>query len=134
MTETIEAPIETQIEYRQAQKVRLKFEGQEKTFLEVETTLATCRAFFAKHREALAAFEWRCWGWDNEIKFSHYYNEDPKSIAKAFGASGWTREHDRHSCGAINWKKQLDGMTLIIEGAESIKPKLIEEVKFATVD
>lgn len=122
MTATLEN--ETQAIDRNAEK----FREQEKRFIGVELALAKCRAFIEKHRLTLAPFNWSCFGWDNEITFSHYCNE-AKAIARAFGADGWTREHDRWSCGSVDWKKEIDGMFLIIKGAESIKPKLNEQVR-----
>jgi len=107
-----------------------KFIDQEARLVKQEEIVATLRAFFAKHREALAPFVWKCYGWDAKIGFDiGYQNKDAKAIARAFGASGWARKADHYSCGSINWHKTVDGVQLTIEAAESIKPKLIEEVK-----
>lgn len=110
--------------------IDLKFEAQEKRFVENETQIATLREFFKKHRETISPFQWTCYGWnDCKIKFDcNFGNKDQqKQIARAFGATGWTRLSG--TCGQINWHKTVDGCQLIIEGAEHINPKLIEEVK-----
>lgn len=112
-----------------AAMIQEKFSAQENHFKAMERDLVTLREFFVKHHDALAPFVWRCYGWnDCKIVFGAS-GEEAKAIAKAFGASGWTREHDSYSCGSINWHKDIDGCHLKIEGAESIKPRLIEEVK-----
>lgn len=121
-TETIEN--ETQVIDANA----YKFDDQKQQFIIIETALATCRAFIAKHHDTLAPLNWTCYGWCNQIKF-HPWRQEPKEIARAFGSSDWTREYDRYSSEAVNWKKEMDGMLLIIENAESIKRKLNEHVR-----
>jgi hypothetical protein len=114
-----------------------KIESAEENFKKTERCIAALRAFFAKHAAALEQIEWRAYGWnEKEISINHRtWGEnplEPKQIASLFGLDGWTRRHNSGSCGAVNWLKELDGCTLIIENAESIKPKLIETVKFHT--
>ena len=134
MTEIIEENNETrtpeQIEAdKKAAIINQKFEQQESHFQAMERDLVTLRAFFAKYRENLSPFEWRCYGW-NDCKITFCANgDDARKIAKAFGANGWIREPDNYSCGSINWLKTVDKCILKIEGAESIKPRLIKEVK-----
>lgn len=111
--------------------VQMKFDDQEARFVELESNISVLRAFIAKHRETLAPFHWSCYGYDKSITFWGGMSNDAKSVARAFGADGWTREHSGVSCGSVNWKKPLDGVVLLIEAAENIKPKLIESVKIS---
>lgn len=131
-TETLVLQVEqTQEQIEAANKLAIieqKFSDQEQQFVKLELAIATLRRFMVKHHDTLAPFRWKAYGWDTEIKFDTY-NDAPKEIAKAFGSNGWTRKHDRFSCGSINWEKEVDGCKLIIECAENIKPKLIDEVK-----
>lgn len=130
MNTSIEATTDTEVVNSALAEIEQKFTDQESQLVKQEQIVATLRAFFAKHREALSPFAWKCYGWDIEITFVvGYQNKDAKPIARAFGAGGWARKSDRYSCGSINWHKTVDGVNLIIEAAESIKPKLIEEVK-----
>jgi hypothetical protein len=116
-----------------ALEIKAKFDKQEEHFRQFEKEMAILRKFFEKHRETLSPFGWTCYAWnDLEIKFGRYdFNgcKDPKAIARAFGADGWTRKHNRSACGAIDWFKVVDGVILTIEDAENIKPKLIDNVK-----
>lgn len=116
-------------------KPKSKIEDAEETFAKTESCIAALRAFFSKHAASLEQFSWRAYGWnDKEITVdSHQYGEKrltPKEIAALFGLDGWVRQHSTFACGAIDWVKHLDGCVLKIENAESIRPKLIEEVKF----
>lgn len=108
-----------------------KFTNQEARFVELEQTIATCRAFMEKHKETLAPFEWSMFGYDPSCTFYSWNQPEgyPKNIAKAFGADGWTRVHDPHTCGSVNWLKQIDGITITLKEAENIKPTLRTEVK-----
>jgi hypothetical protein len=116
----------------QPDKIAEKFAKQERHFLDLEENIRIGREFFAKHVDALAPFEWTYYGWDREVTFVRYCKDkDAKAIARAFGADGWKRKTDGYTCGSINWSKEVDGLTLVIKGAESIMPKLIEEVKLS---
>src|SRR5690242_20275247 len=84
---------------------------QEAKFAETDSTLATCRAFWEKHKENLLKFTYSgFYGWYANIDFSTA-SHTAKEIAKAFGADGWKRHRDEYICGRINWKKELDGVT-----------------------
>lgn len=112
-----------------------EFVEHEKKFEALTAHLATCRAFIAKHGKSLAGVRWSCWGWDPEIKFSKWQNDNITSrrIACLFGHEGWRRVADGFTCGQFNWVKELDGIKLIIEGAESVKPQIKEEVRLSPV-
>lgn len=121
---------EPQINEITPEEIAGKFSGQEAQLVKQEQVAANLRAFFAKHREALSPFVWKCYGWDDEVEFDiGYSNPVAKPIARAFGADGWTRKANSYTCGAINWHKTVDGVRLTIRNAESLKPKLIAEVK-----
>ena len=112
--------------------INKKFDDQEKRFTDTEANLATLRAFFLKHREALSPFTWSCYGWaDTDIDFHcpGWPEQKAKDIARALGADGWTRKRSPHTCGSIDWHKEMDGCHLIIRNAENINPKLVETVK-----
>lgn len=101
------------------------------SFNQTEQALAACRAFIEKHKGTLQQLNgWRAYGFSAKIIFD-YFGQRPPDIAKAFGATGWTRKANQYSCGSIDWHKEMDGMELVIEGAESIKPTLREEVKLS---
>ena len=108
--------------------IRQKFSEQENNLLKQEDTVRKLREFFAKYHDVIAPFRWRCYGWDPTVVFDNY-DHNSKDIARAFGAEGWTRHHDSHSCGSVNWTKTIDGIELRIECAESIQPQLIKEVR-----
>jgi hypothetical protein len=113
-------------------EIQAKFDEQEECFRAQEGYLAILRAFTSKHRDAMAPFHWKAYGWnDTEIAFDiiQYPAQDPKAIARAFGADGWKRVPDGYTCGSINWRKELDGCVLIIKYAENIKPTLREDVR-----
>lgn len=132
MNTTTETPTltEEQIAAKQA-ATAAKFDAQEKNWQSNESDIAHLRSFFQKHHDTIAPFNWLAFGWnDRRITFEGY-DQKPKEIAKAFGATGWTRVHDSYTCGAVNWTKEVDGCFLIIKKAENITPKLIEEVKIA---
>lgn len=112
-----------------------KIQNAERTFAKTEECIAALRAFFAKHAEAMEQINFRAYGWnDKEINIANRaWGQNvlaPKQIAALFGLDGWMRQHNSGACGAVDWVKQLDGCMLVIENAESIKPKLIETVKF----
>ena len=66
------------------QRIKDKFDNQEKEFSEVEARLIMMRAFFKQFRDVLAPFSWVAYGFDEEIKFRYCDgNEDAKAIAKA---------------------------------------------------
>ena len=109
--------------------ISLRFDNQESHFQQIERDFVILRAFFVKYRETLAPLDWNCYGWNDRKIIFCTHGGDAKKIAKAFGSDGWVREHDKYSCGSINWLKTIDGCILKIEGAECIKPRLIEEVK-----
>lgn len=123
--------IETEVQDAAAAEIQKKFDEQEEYFQKTVRTQAVLRAFFEKHRETIAPFKWRAYGWcDTEIEFQSYSKHPmAKEIANAFGKNGWRRVPNRHSCGAIDWRKDLDGCVLIIKTAEQLEPKVIEEVK-----
>ena len=108
------------------------FDRQEARFNELERIVSLCRQFVKDHQEQLSKLKhWYMWGWDTELKVSPAMNGmEAKDIAKLFASEGWEREPDRHSCVSINWKLQINGITVIIEGAENIKPTLKKEVRF----
>jgi hypothetical protein len=130
MNTTTETPTTQETTAKQI-AIEAKFSAQEEYWQKNEQDIARLRAFMARHREAIAPFEWRAYGWNDLKIIFEAHDQKPKEIAKAFGATGWTREHDSYTCGAVNWKKEVDGCFLIIKNAENIKPKLIEEVKIA---
>lgn len=109
------------------------FNEHEKSFDELTAHLATTRAFIAKHATILARVRWSCWGWDPVMKFSKWQEDGVTSrfIARLFGHEGWKRVADGYTCGEFNWVKEIDGMKLIIEGAESLKPQIKDEVKLS---
>jgi hypothetical protein len=130
MNASIKSTTETNVVNSALAEIEQKFIDQEAQLVKQEQIVATLRAFFSKHREALAPFVWNCYGWNTEIKFDlGWRDQKAKDIARAFGADGWTRKVDGYSCGSINWHKSVGGVELTINAAESIKPKLIEEVK-----
>lgn len=103
---------------------------QEKRFSEVENSLATCRAFWAKHRETLLRFSYfGFYGWDEKFGITATDRAHAMEIAKSFGEEGWKREFDSSICGRVNWVKTVDGMEITIHGAEMVKPTLNETVK-----
>jgi len=114
-----------------AEQIKSRFEDQEARFVEIEAGLKILREFFIKHREAIAPFQWTCYGSSLTISFNCAYgNKDKqKEIARAFGSSGWKRVKNEYTCGRIDWKKTVDGVEIEIDCAEQINPKLIEEVK-----
>lgn len=116
-----------------------KIELAEQRFQNTEHRMGVLREFFVKHPKALEQCEWSAYGWvDTEIDIMvKTWGENQltaKQIAALFGPDGWRRQANKHACGSIDWFKALDGCTLKISGAESIAPKLIEEVKFNVVD
>ena len=110
-----------------------KFHSTEQCFRETESDIKASREFIAKHKDALSKFtDWTCYGWSGrELRINLLYSrqQSAKEIAKLFGAEGWRRKPNSHTCGAIDWMKDFDGFQVTIEGAENLKPKLIEEVK-----
>jgi hypothetical protein len=113
-------------------KPQTQFDIIEKRFVEREHDLFKLRAFIDKHRTVLEQLGqcWEAFGYDGKIKFNDNYQgkQEPKLIARLFGADGWTRKPNSYSCGRIDWFKELDGVSLMIANAEQIKP-LITEVK-----
>ncbi len=111
-----------------------KITEAEKNFAKTEHCIAVLRAFFAKHAAALEQIDFRAYGWNDTVVTinNRTWGENPLTptqIAALFGQTGWNRKHSTYTCGAVDWVKELDGCTLTIENAESIKPKLIDEVK-----
>jgi hypothetical protein len=105
-------------------------ERQLLSFAENESTLAKCRAFWDKHQDTLMRFRPdMVYGFLLQCEFPSYAN-DPKEVAKAFGPHGWVRQKNAHTCGVIDWTKEVDGVTLIIRGAEKA-PDLRPEVRIA---
>ena len=99
-------------------------------FRKVETWLMAARNFLAAHADKLEGIDFRCWGWTEEIVFQTWGEvRDPKEMARRFGADGWKREADQHSCGAIHWVKVVDGVRLKVENAERVKPQINETVR-----
>lgn len=94
--DTIQAKIPEQDE-----EIQIKFQRQEQHFETQAALLATLRAFFARHRDAFAPFQWTCYAWYNEIRFdaNDWREQNPKNIARAFGAQlgqGTGRRETRH--------------------------------------
>lgn len=123
-TET--APIQEETKHPHQDQIDL----QEKRFSEVDNALATCRAFWAKHRETLLRFcYFGFYGWDETFGITAMDRAHAMEIAKAFGEEGWKRVFDSSICGRVNWVKTVDGMEITIYGAEMVKPTLNETVK-----
>jgi hypothetical protein len=98
----------------------------------VESDVRLVRQFITNYKSAFSKVKsFYAWGWDTEIKMHPISAQTAKEIAVLFGPEGWERIHDSGTCGSINWLKTIDGIKLVIEGAENIKPKLIAEVKLA---
>lgn len=113
-----------------ADEVQVKILQIEDGFRQVEAFLLTARNFLFKHSGNLEGLDFRCWGWSQEVVFMLYGQvRDPKEIARRFGSDGWTREHDKYTCGAVHWVKTVDGVRLKVENAESIKPTLNPTVR-----
>ena len=112
-------------------EIQKKFDEQEAGFAKTLECHRVLREFFTKHREAIAPFHWKAYGWcDTEVEFDSFQNRGrEKELARALGKDGWTRHKNSYACGSIDWKKDLDGCHLIIRGAEQMSPKLIDEVK-----
>lgn len=127
----MENTTETEVQDTSAADIQKKFDAQEETFQRTLTCHKTLRAFFEKHREAISPFNWKAYGWmDTEIEFDSWQDRGKaKEIATALGREGWTRHKNSYTCGAIDWKKELDGCGVIIKNAEQMTPKLIEQVK-----
>lgn len=99
-------------------------------FQKIEAFLAAARMFMVTHADKLQSVDWRCWGWTQEFVFTSYGQvRDPKEIARRFGADGWIREPDTHTCGRFDWVKTVDGVRLKIENAEQLKPQVNPTVR-----
>lgn len=107
-----------------------------------EQSVKSARAFITKHSKALNRPDWSwslCYttdkisfsaiGWWGNVEPEDRIPWKPKEIAAYFGKDGWKREADPTCCGVIDWAKSVDGITVVIEHAEAVKPKLIEAVK-----
>ena len=103
---------------------------QEARFLDSQKTLEITRAFWDKYRTIMLGTSWYCfYGWQAKWEVPANGN-DHKEIARALGKNGWKRVADTYTCGQINWVKTVDGVEVVLQGAEMLRPKLIEEVKF----
>lgn len=109
--------------------IQERFDAQEKKFAEQEKEIADMRAWLLRNRERIAPFIFCTSG--RTICFYSFIRTEgqQKDIAKAFGKDGWKREKDSHTCGALHWFKEFDGVTLKIHEAEIVKFNPIDEVK-----
>ena len=113
-------------------KAELKKAGVETELEKLQTSIATLRAFVSKWYEILAPFDYSASAYHHPtISFYSFgeANKDSKAIARSLGNDGWKREKNPHTCGAINWVKEIDGVKLTIHEAEKVDMKLIQEVK-----
>jgi hypothetical protein len=86
------------------------------------------RDFISKHYETLAGAWWDVAYFDPEIKLSpHYYRgrkTTPGDIATLWPEAIWTRRADKYGApGKFDWVTQIDGIDLVIEGAEVEDPR-----------
>lgn len=113
-----------------ANEVQKKIIEIETGFREIETFIIAARQFLMQNADKLNGIAFRCYGWSKQIVFNTWGDvTEPKEIARRFGADGWTREHDSHTCGAVHWLKTVDGIQLRVENAETIKPTLNQNVR-----
>lgn len=112
-------------------EVRQKIVQTEAHFQEIEAFILAARTFMAVHADKLERLYWRYFGWTEEIAINVGLSDvrDPKEIARRFGADGWQREPDSHTCGVFDWIKTFDGVKLRIEKAETVKPQINTNVR-----
>lgn len=102
---------------------------QIQAFNDYEATLQRTREFWAKHQATILKFKHeQMYVFLNKLEFPGSYGNDPKEVARAFGADGWTRVRNPYTCGAIDWKKVVDGVEIVIANAETA-PALLPQVR-----
>lgn len=112
------------------------FAKNEEGFVQYIANIEKMRTWVAAHRLLLDKVEFSCNEYSGTIDLGlckYSMSDDPRlrdhrEVAKLFGAEGWIRERNPHSCGSIDWVKVVDGVRLKIEGAEHA-PELKKEVR-----
>lgn len=102
-------------------------QGVEKIF-RYRDVLALQLAWITKHAVTLAGLNWRVGYLDPEIKVSwHSYRgrnmRGPGQVAALWPGAAWMRRKQKYSKADYDWTAEIDGVTVIIEYAESEDPK-----------
>lgn len=83
--------------------------------------------FLANHQQSLWGMRFTCCSvWPRiELWWTHYRGKlirDPRQIARLWPEAQWERERNEYREHEIDWFCTVDGVKLLIKGAESTKP------------
>lgn len=99
-----------------------------KALTRCESNIALLREFLERHCEKFKGINfYPAPNGDPQIRV--YSCADPKSFARKFEGSVWSREASGYKCGSFNWDAVVDGVGIHIDEAELIKPKFVETVR-----
>lgn len=97
------------------------------TIFRYRDVLALQLAWITKHAVTLAGLNWRVGYLDPEIEVSwHSYRgrkmRGPGQVAALWPGAAWMRRKQKYSKADYDWTAEIDGVTVIIKGAESVAP------------
>jgi hypothetical protein len=90
-------------------------------------------SFLLTHQEKLWGLQFQCCSvWPRISLWWQAYRgttiSDPKQIARLWPDAEWSRRRSEYREHEIEWFAEVDGVTLILESAETTKPAKLPEV------